>query len=154
MTDLDIDLNTRPLRIPFVPAVHRIHSSQPAPACEFSAVDFTATASTSCGVRIIRVAGAGLCPTAGWSLALVAANPGIVPHPDQLWLELRETPPSDAAASVLSDVDVETLIEDSSAHEVLIRFAHRAPITVPVMEAAQVGVASSAPGRWTGRDAR
>ncbi|UOE42948.1 hypothetical protein [Agromyces larvae] len=152
MTDLDTDLNTRPLRIPFVAAVHRIRP--PAPACEFSAADFTATASTACGVRIIRVAGAGRCPTAGWTLTLVAANPGVVPHPEQVWLELRETPPSDAAARVLTDVEVETLIEDSAANEVMIRFAYRAPITVPVLEAAQVGVASAAPGRWTGRDAR
>ncbi|WP_394553254.1 hypothetical protein ACDF64_02640 [Agromyces sp. MMS24-JH15] len=102
--------------------------------CEFSADDFRASASIEDGVRTIRVTGGGLCPSAGWSLALTAANPGVVPHPESLWLQLAETPPEDASARVLTDTDVETVVEDDAALEVVIRFGWREPITVPVIE--------------------
>jgi hypothetical protein len=49
--------------------------------CDFSAADFRATAIESSAGRLIRVTGSGLCPTSGWELRLVAANPGVVPHP-------------------------------------------------------------------------
>ena len=66
--------------------------------CDFSAADFRATAIESSAGPLVRVTGSGLCPTAGWELRLVAANPGVVPHPDTLWLELREFAPSRRAA--------------------------------------------------------
>ena len=46
--------------------------------CDFSAADFRATAIESSAGRLIRVTGSGLCPTSGWELRLVAANPGVV----------------------------------------------------------------------------
>ncbi|WP_350348819.1 hypothetical protein ABIQ69_02470 [Agromyces sp. G08B096] len=107
--------------------------------CDFDASDFRATAVRSCGSRLIRVTGEGLCPSAGWSLELTAANPGVVPHPTSLWLALREQAPRDASARVLTPASVEAIIEDSEADEVVIRFGWRDPIRLPVLELAAAG---------------
>jgi hypothetical protein len=102
--------------------------------CDFSALQFRAIAIETSGGRLIRVSGSGLCPSGGWQLRLVAANPGIVPHPDSLWLELREDAPSHAAR-VVTETQVEVLVEDSRADEVQIRFGWREGFTIPVAPA-------------------
>jgi hypothetical protein len=102
--------------------------------CEFSALDFAATAVTSSTGRIVHVSGFGLCPTSGWELSLVAANPGVVPHPDSLWLELRERAPRAGRPRVLVDTSVDAIIEDSQATEIVIRFGWREPFSLPVLE--------------------
>ncbi|WP_127794541.1 hypothetical protein [Agromyces sp. LHK192] len=100
--------------------------------CDFSAADFRAVAFGAAGTRLIRVTGHGLCPSAGWSLDLVATNGGIVPHPESLWLGLREQEPTDASARVLTATMVEAIIEDAEATEIVIRFAWRPSIRIPV----------------------
>ncbi|WP_395245418.1 hypothetical protein ACGGZK_06305 [Agromyces sp. MMS24-K17] len=127
-------------------------SAAPAPAddategphCEFSADDFRAVATGAGAERRIRVTGGGLCPSAGWGLALDAANPGVVPHPESLWVQLRELPPTDASARVLTDTEVEATFADDAATEVVIRFSWREPIPVPVVD--------DEPGTGTGDD--
>jgi hypothetical protein len=104
----------------------------PSNHCDFSAADFTATAFETSDGRLIRVTGSGRCPTAGWELRLVAANPGIVPHPESLWLELRETPPR-GAARVLTDTIAEVIIEDTRAEHVVIRFGWREGFSIPIV---------------------
>ncbi|ANJ28155.1 hypothetical protein [Agromyces aureus] len=101
--------------------------------CEFSAEDFTATAFTSSSGRVIRVTGFGLCPSAGWELSLVSTNPGVVPHPESLWLELRERAPK-GRGRVLVDTGVEAIIEDDRATEIVVRFSWREPFAIPVVE--------------------
>lgn len=103
--------------------------------CDFAAADFRATAIETSDGRLIRVTGSGLCPTAGWELRLVAANPGVVPHPESLWLELRESEPR-SASRVVTETAVEVMVEDSRAREIVIRFSWREGFTVPVVAAA------------------
>jgi hypothetical protein len=105
--------------------------------CVFSARDFSANAVETSDGRLIRVVGSGLCPTAGWELRFAAANPGVVPHPDSLWLELREAPPRRRVARDHTRTVVEAIIEDSQASEIVIRFGWRDPIVVPVRSAAE-----------------
>ena len=102
--------------------------------CDFSAADFRATAIESSAGRLIRVTGSGLCPTSGWELRLVAANPGVVPHPETLWLELREFEPR-KAPRVVTETAVEAIVEDSRAREIVIRFGWREGFTIPVVTA-------------------
>jgi hypothetical protein len=102
--------------------------------CDFSAHDFEAVAMESSEGRLIRVSGSGLCPSAGWELRLVAANPGVVPHPESLWLELREAP-STRGPRVVTATEVEVMVEDSHAEQVVIRFRWREGFTIPVMPA-------------------
>lgn len=109
-----------------------------APSCDYRAARFRATAIRSCGARLIRVIGVGLCPSAGWRLEFVPANGGIVPHPDRLWLAVRETPPDDSALRAEVPTEVEAIIEDCEATEIVIVFAGRDPVTVPVLDAAGV----------------
>lgn len=99
--------------------------------CEFSPHDFTATAIETSDGRLIQVNGSGLCPTAGWELRLVAPNPGVVPHPTRLWLELRELRPQ-GAARVLTKTVVDAIVEDTRAEEVEIRFGWREGFVIPV----------------------
>lgn len=115
-----------PLPVRIVPEMSDLH-------CEFSAEDFTATAFTSSVGRVIRVSGFGLCPSAGWELALVSTNPGVVPHPESLWLELRESVPR-GRGRVLVDTAVEAIIEDERATEIVVRFSWREPFAIPVVE--------------------
>ncbi|GAA1516994.1 hypothetical protein BJ978_001484 [Agromyces terreus] len=115
--------------------------------CEFSASDFTATAVSSSAGRIVHVTGFGLCPTSGWELSLVAANPGVVPHPESLWLELRERAPRGRRRRALVDTPVEAIIEGSQATEVVIRFAWREPFSVPVVEVVPNGRSDAATRR-------
>lgn len=103
--------------------------------CDFAAADFRATAIETSDGRIIRVTGSGLCPTSGWELRLVAANPGVVPHPESLWLELRESEPR-SAPRVVTETAVEVMIEDTRAREIVIRFGWREGFTLPVVPAA------------------
>jgi hypothetical protein len=103
--------------------------------CDFSANDFEAIALESSDVRLIRVTGSGLCPSAGWELRLVAANPGVVPHPESLWLELREEP-SIRSTKAVTPTEVEVLVEDSHAEEVEIRFGWRQGFSLPVVSTA------------------
>lgn len=107
----------------------------PLPHCEFSPNDFTATAFETSDGRLVQVSGSGLCPTAGWELRLVAANPGVVPHPDRLWLELRAVPPR-RAPRVRTETAVDVTIEDTRAREVEVRFGWREGFVIPVREAA------------------
>ncbi|MET4158361.1 hypothetical protein [Agromyces sp. PvR057] len=101
--------------------------------CDFSPRDFSATAFTSTTGRVIRVTGFGLCPSSGWELALVSTNPGVVPHPESLWLELRERAPK-GSGRVLVDTAVEAIIEDARATEIIVRFSWREPFAIPVVE--------------------
>ena len=103
--------------------------------CDFAAFDFRAIAIESSSGRLIRVTGSGLCPTSGWQLRLVAANPGVVAHPESLWLELREDVRA-GAPRVVTQTDVEVIVEDSRATEVRIRFGWRDGFTIPVVPAA------------------
>lgn len=103
--------------------------------CDFSAADFRATAIESSAGRLIRVTGSGLCPTSGWELRLVAANPGVVPHPETLWLELREFEPR-KAPRVVTETTVEAIVEDSHARQIVVRFGWREGFTIPVVAAA------------------
>ncbi|MGW4929612.1 hypothetical protein ACWEOH_10690 [Agromyces sp. NPDC004153] len=102
--------------------------------CDFSAADFRATAIESSAGRLIRVTGSGLCPTSGWELRLIAANPGGVPHPETLWLELREFEPR-KAPRVVTETTVEAIVEDSRAREIVLRFGWREGFTIPVVAA-------------------
>jgi len=103
--------------------------------CEYSAADFQATVIETTDTRLIHVVGYGLCASPGWTLELVAANPGVVPHPESLWLEIRETPPSnDAPARVLTEAGVEAMIEDAHAKQVVIRFRWREGFVLPLRE--------------------
>jgi len=115
--------------------------------CDFSAMDFTATALTTSSGRIVRVSGSGLCPTSGWELSFIAANPGIVPHPESLWLELRERAPRKGMTRALVDTAVDAIIEDTQAQEIVIRFPWREPISVPVFEQVPTGNLTDAPRR-------
>jgi hypothetical protein len=103
--------------------------------CEFSPDDFTATALTTSAGRLVHVSGSALCPTAGWELRLVAGNSGIVPRPDTLTLELRETA-RHGAPRVRTKTAVEAIIEDSRAVEVAIRFSWREGFVIPVRDPA------------------
>ncbi len=109
-----------------------VFGMNPSNHCDFSAADFTAIAFETSDGRLIRVTGSARCPTAGWELRLVAANPGIVPHPESLWLELRETPPR-GAPRVVTDTIVEAIIEDTRAERVMIRFAWREGFSIPII---------------------
>ena len=104
--------------------------------CEYSAADFEATVIETTDTRLIHVSGHGLCASPGWTIELVAANPGVVPHPESLWLELRETPPTSARPRVLSEASVEAIIEDAHAQEVVIRFRWREGFVLPLRERA------------------
>ncbi len=105
--------------------------------CDFSARDFTATTVETSEGRLVHVIGSGLCPTGGWELRLAAANPGVVPHPGSLWLELRETPPRRRVVRERTRTTVEAIIEDSEVSEIVIRFGWRDPIVVPVRATAR-----------------
>jgi hypothetical protein len=102
------------------------------PHCAYTAASFEATVIDTIDTRIIHVTGEGLCPTTGWRLELLAANPGVVPHPETLWLEVREVPPTHPRARVLSETRVEAMIEDAHAEEVLIRFRWREGFVLPL----------------------
>jgi hypothetical protein len=65
----------------------------------------------------------------------VAANPGVVPRPETLWLELRESEPR-TAPRVVTETTVEAIIEDSPARAVVIRFGWREGFSIPVVTAA------------------
>jgi hypothetical protein len=129
--------------------------------CEFSPNDFTAIAIETSDGRLIHVTGSGLCPTGGWELRLVAANPGIVPHPDDLWLEVRAVPPH-GASRVATRTAVEAIIEDTHAEQVTIRFGWRDGFVIPVRtpvgpRAGRRGVrrqADAASGRMAAASAR
>jgi hypothetical protein len=99
--------------------------------CEFSVHDFKATAIETSSGRLIHVSGSGLCPSAGWELRLVPANSGVVPRPETLTLELRESP-RHGAARVLTKTLVEAIIEDTRAEQVAIRFGWREGFVIPV----------------------
>jgi len=102
--------------------------------CAFTAAAFQATVIDTIDTRLIHVRGQGLCPTSGWHLELVAANPGIVPHPESLWLEVREVAPANPRARVLTETSVEAMIEDAHAKEVVIRFPWRDGFVLPLGE--------------------
>ncbi|GAA2444105.1 hypothetical protein [Agromyces soli] len=104
--------------------------------CDYRAVRFRATAVRSCGSRLIRIVGSGLCPSPGWTLALVPVNGGVVPHPDSLWLAVRETPPDDAVLRADTVTQVEAIVEDSAATEIVIQLPGREPLAVAVAEPA------------------
>ncbi len=115
--------------------------------CDFSASDFRAFAIQTSDGRLIRITGSGLCPTSGWELRLVAAN-SASPNPEHLWLELREQPPR-AAPRVVTETEVEVMVENSRAREVVIRFPWREGFTIPVVP----GVARVRAGRRRWADA-
>jgi len=114
--------------------------------CDFSPQDFTATAFTSSAGRVVRVSGFGLCPSSGWELALASTNQGVVPHPESLWLELRERAPQ-GSARVLVDTSVEAIIEDERATEIVVRFSWREPFSIPVVEFDGLSARSGAAAR-------
>ncbi|WP_022892573.1 hypothetical protein [Agromyces subbeticus] len=102
--------------------------------CEFSAADFRAIVIETPSIRLIHVSGSGLCASPGWKLELVAANPGVVPHPESLWLEIRETPPRTDGPHRPAETAVEAIIEDARAQEVVIRFRWREGFILPLRE--------------------
>ena len=102
--------------------------------CDFSAADFRATVIDTVDMRLIHVTGRGICPSAGWRLELVAADPGVAPHPESLWLEIREVPPRDATARVRTETAVEAIIEGSRAERVAIRFGWREGFVLPLRQ--------------------
>lgn len=102
--------------------------------CVYTAASFEATVIETSDTRLIHVTGEGLCPTPGWRLELVAANPGVVPHPKSLWLEVREVPPTRPRGRVLAETAVEAMIEDAHAEEVVIRFRWREGFVLPLRE--------------------
>ncbi|MFC9558075.1 hypothetical protein [Agromyces sp. NPDC056965] len=102
--------------------------------CEYSAADFEAIVIETTDTRLILVSGYGLCASPGWTIELVAANPGVVPHPESLWLELRETPPTGDRPPVLTETNVEAMIEDAHAQQVVIRFRWRDGFVLPLRE--------------------
>ncbi|HEY9324448.1 MAG TPA: hypothetical protein VIP50_05935 [Agromyces sp.] len=102
--------------------------------CEYSAADFEATVIETTDTRLIHVTGHGLCSGQGWTVELVAANPGVVPHPESLWLELRETPPRTDRPRALTETHVEAIIEDAHAQQVVIRFRWREGFVLPLRE--------------------
>jgi len=102
--------------------------------CEYSPADFRAIVIETPHIRLIHVSGTGLCPSPGWKLELVAANPGIVPHPESLWLEIRETQPRVPGAYAPTESSLEAIIEDSRAEQVVIRFRKREGFVLPLRE--------------------
>ncbi|HET6672918.1 MAG TPA: hypothetical protein VFG92_06030 [Agromyces sp.] len=110
---------------------------KPSNHCEFSSSDFSATAIETSDSRIVHVYGSGLCPTGGWELRLAAANPGVVPHPGTLWLELHERQPRRGlrTSTAPTTTTVDAIIEDSSAERIEIRFGWRDGFVVPVRTA-------------------
>ncbi|MGX5696818.1 hypothetical protein ACWKWP_11520 [Agromyces soli] len=113
--------------------------SAPTLVCDYRATRFRATAVRSFGSRLIRVVGTGLCPSHGWTLEFVPANGGIVPQPERLWIAVREFPPADSTLRHAVETEVETIIEDSTAVEIMIVLPGRDPILVPVDEATLPG---------------
>ena len=77
------------------------------PACNWDASTFSATAIHTGENRKVSVNGSGTCPTAGWSHALEADNPGINPNPAELVLRIRSTPPGGIVPQVLTDAVVQ-----------------------------------------------
>ncbi|MFD4421349.1 hypothetical protein ACFWN7_07575 [Agromyces sp. NPDC058484] len=104
---------------------------EPTDHCDFSPRDFSATAIETSDGRLVHVNGSGLCPTGGWELRLVAANPGVVPHPEILRLELRERPPLHATHAPAT-TSVDAVIEDTRAERIEILFGWRGGFVIPV----------------------
>ena len=126
------------------PTRHHEASLHPAPAwpvvphCEYDPDEFQAIVIETVDARLLRVTGRAVSPTSGWTVGFAAANPGIVPHPDSLWLEIREQTPRDARDGAPAEVDFEAIIEDSRAQEVVIRFRWREGFILPVRERERV----------------
>ncbi|GAA1758328.1 hypothetical protein [Agromyces humatus] len=100
--------------------------------CEVSPADFDATVVETSDARIVRVMGRGVCPTPGWRVELVAAAGGVDHRPETIVLELRETPPRESRSATRSRVSFEAMIEGPRAREVVVRFAWREGITLPL----------------------
>jgi hypothetical protein len=128
----------------------------PSNHCEFSPRDFSATAIETSDARIVHVYGSGLCPTGGWELRLAAVNPGVVPHPDTLWLELRERQPRRGlrTSTAPTTTTVDAIIEDSSAERIEIRFGWREGFVVPVRTGAGARTSRRRPRERTDAAAR
>jgi hypothetical protein len=74
--------------------------------CTCTSEDFSATATRTDGKRTLRVEGRCECPRTGYRLRLQPYNPGTVPQPDEVVLELVEESP-DFGGTVISPTDVE-----------------------------------------------
>ena len=101
--------------------------------CDYSADDFDATAITAGGVRIIQVTGSARCRGNGWQLDFAPGGPGTAQDAGHLCLSIRETPPR-RVGRYWSQANIEAMIEDSQATEVVIHFGWRPSIVIRVRE--------------------
>jgi hypothetical protein len=100
--------------------------------CDCSPDGFTAIATQEGSARMLRVAGECTCPQSGYTLTLAWANPGIVPHPEEVVLELRAMPPA-TGADVLTPTRVQFDAEIGEAAErVVIRRSDQDTLTLPI----------------------
>ena len=74
--------------------------------CTCTSDDFSAIATRTDGKRTLRVEGTCECPRTGYRLQLEPGNPGTVPQPDEVVLQLVEISP-DFGATVMTPTDVE-----------------------------------------------
>jgi hypothetical protein len=81
--------------------------------CTCSEADFTATAVYTGENRLIMIEGSCECPTEGYGIEVISADsdPGIVPRPDLLRLQIRELPPHDIVAQVITHPTVSTTFD-------------------------------------------
>jgi hypothetical protein len=99
--------------------------------CTAEQKSFSATVDGGATVsRDLSVAGKVQCPSTGWKVRLAKAH-GKNPH--DLVLKLEATPPDDMAGQIVSDVDVQYLIEDSSTFQDVTIEGGGLDFTIPVV---------------------
>jgi len=106
--------------------------------CDCSEDAFRAQATGSGEARTLTVDGECSCPTTGYTLSLEPTNPGIVPHPEDVVLELVETAPQIGGDMITpTPVHYETQI-GPEAQQVVIRHSGGS-MTIPIVEAPDGG---------------
>lgn len=83
-------------------------------SCEWALDRFSADAAYTGENRMVRVRGEGDCPRAGYSVELVADNPGIAPPPQRLAVRIVESSAA-AGADVMTPVVIDQLLDVSPA---------------------------------------
>ena len=109
--------------------------------CDCSEDDFRARATGSGETRTLTVDGTCSCPQTGYTLRLEPANPGIVPHPEEVVLALVEDAPQIGGDMITpTPVHYETEIGPEAA-KVVIRHSTGA-MTIPIEAASNGGYGS------------
>lgn len=81
--------------------------------CTCDGSEFSASAIYTGENRLVRVVGVCGCPTPGFNMTLqkYRGNPGPVPHPEVLALELNEKAPSDVVSAVVTSVGIDEVFD-------------------------------------------